>query len=238
MSDKNIKNKEENLHAGHRERVKQQILAGTINENSPPHILLEALLYFSVPRRDTNPIAHRLINHFGSLGAVLCAPDEELLKIDGITKNTVALFRVYALVTKRFAMEKTDSKDEMHSTDEIGEYLKARYTMRKGEWASLLCIKPSGKVLSFEFIGEGDIASVGISTRRILEIAIKCGANIVILAHNHPSGIALPSAIDIEITKGLISSLRQVGITLADHIIVTDDDYVSMAQSAEYNQLF
>ncbi len=236
MSSKN--DKKENLHAGHRDRVKQQILAGTINENSPPHILLEALLFYSIPRRDTNPIAHNLMNRFGSLSAVLCAPEKELLKIKGITKNTVALFRVYALVTKRFAMDKTKSLDELHSTDDIGEYLMKRYTLKTGEWVSLLCVKANGKVLSFDFIGEGDVSSVGISARRILEVAIKCDASIVILAHNHPSGIALPSAIDIEITRGLISSLKQVGITLADHIVLTDKDYVSMAQSAEYGHLF
>lgn len=235
---KNKKDKAENLHAGHRKRIKEQILLGQINENSPKHTLLEALLFYSVPRRDTNPIAHRLINRFGNVTGALCAPEEELLKIDGVTENTVALFKLYASISRCSAIEKTDDTDVLKSADEIGQYIHSRYTMKSGEWASLLCIKPNGSVLRFEFIGEGDISTVGISTRRILEIAVKSSATIVILAHNHPSGIALPSAIDVEITKGLVQSLRQVGISLVDHIIVTENDYVSMAQSAEYSKIF
>lgn len=232
MSDK------ENLHAGHRLRVKAQLLAGTVNENTPPHILLEALLYYSVPRRDTNPLAHRLLNRFGSIEAVLSAPQDELMKIDGVTENTVSLFKLFLVLQKKIAAERADGVDELHTTEEIGEYLKQRYYMRCSEFVSLLCLRGNGKILSFDFIGEGDVASVGLSTRSILEIVIKHNATVAVLAHNHPSGIALPSAVDVEITRGLVTALKQVGVNLIDHIILADNDYVSMAQSQEYSNLF
>lgn len=228
----------ENLHAGHRDRMKAQLLSGMFTDNTPPHVLLEMLLYYSVPRRDTNPIAHKLLNEFGSIEAVLNASEDELLKINGVTKNTVSLFKIFLLIVQKTAKDSLAGITDLHTTEEIGEYFKTRYVGRKSECVSLLCLKGNGKILSFDIIGEGDIASVGISARKILEIAIKCDATVVVLAHNHPSGIALPSAVDIEVTKGLASSLKQVGIKLLDHIILSENDYVSMAQSEEYGNIF
>ncbi len=228
----------ENLHAGHRKRMKEQLLSGMFSENTPPHILLEMLLYFSVPRQDTNPLAHRLLNQFGSIEAVLNAPTDELIKIKGVTENTVSLFKLYLLINQKTATDKLASVEELRTTEEIGRYLQERYRMRKRECVSLLCLRGDGKILSFDVIGEGDIASVGVSTRSILEKALKYDATVVVLAHNHPSGIALPSAVDIEVTRGLALSLKQVGIKLLDHIILAENDYVSMAESQEYNSIF
>ena len=126
----------------------------------------------------------------------------------------------------------------MHGSADIGAYIQSQYALCDDERVSVLCLRPNGKILSFNYIGEGDLSEVGISARKIAEIAIKCNASMVGLAHNHPSGLALPSAVDIEITRGLVLALRQVGVHLVDHIIIVHDDYVSMAQSPEYNHMF
>jgi len=233
------KNKEPNLHKGHRVRMRKQLFLGEINENSPPHVLLEMLLYYAAPQGDTNPLAHRLINRFGDLNGVFSASPEELMSVEGVGEVTAGLIKLYKPITRSIILERLGSINELHGADEIGKYILNQYALCDKERVSILCMKPNGRILSFSDIGEGDLGTVGISTRKVLEIAIKCDADMVVLAHNHPSGIALPSAVDIEVTKGLVATLRQVGIHLVDHIIIAgSDDYVSMAQSVEYGDIF
>ncbi len=238
MSSKKSNNGSENLHDGHRSRVKEQFLSGGYGEGTPPHILLEILLYFSVPRRDTNPIAHRLLNTFGSLENVLNAPQSELVKIKGVTQNTVALFRIFGRINHQIAEDRAKKVEYVYNHDDIGRYMLKRFENLHEEHTGMLFLKASGKILSFDILGKGDISSVGISARMVLERAIKYDASIAVLAHNHPSGVALPTQVDIEVTRGLVDSLWQVGIKLADHIIVADGDFVSMAQSQQYKEIF
>ncbi len=233
-----LNNSEPNLHKGHRARMRRQLAEGKIGEGSPPHVLLEMLLYHSIPQGDTNPLAHKLINRFGSLEGVLSASYEDLLKVEGVGEITASLIKLYKPITRRIILERIAGKNELHGGEEIGNYILNQYAFCSEERVSVLCLRGNGKIIAFEDIGSGDIASVGISTRRILEIAIKYDAGLVVLAHNHPSGLALPSAIDVEITRGLVATLRQVGVHLIDHVVVAGHDYVSMAQSEEYSGMF
>ncbi len=237
MATKN-KTPSKNIHDGHRDRVKEQLLAGGFNDTTPTHVLLETFLFFSVPRRDTNPIAHMLLDRFGSLENVINAPEDELTKIKGVTKNTVALFRILKQVNRRIAINSADKINTVKSHDDVGRYLLKKFTEFNVETAAALMLRPSGKILAFEIIGQGDIAAVGLSVKKIIELTIRHSTQTLVLCHNHPSGIALPSQRDIEITKGLAVSLRQIGINLIDHIIIADNDYTSMADSAEYRNIF
>ncbi len=235
---KRQENKDAVLHKGHRKRMRAQLFAGDINESTPPHVLLEMLLYHSIPQGDTNPLAHRLINRFGGINGVLSATTEELMSVEGVGENTAALIKLLTPLTRASIIDNLKKVDELPNSDDIGRYLLKRYAFCNRETVSMLCLKPSGKIIAFEPIGEGDIGAVCVSARRIIEVALKYNAAVVILAYNHPSGNALPSAIDVEITKGLAVTLRQVGVHLADHIILVENDYVSMAQSAEYKNIF
>ncbi len=194
--------------------------------------------YYTNAQCNTNPLAHELINHFGSLNGVLSAAPEDLMSIKGVGEQTAALIKLLTPIARAAVLENVKEVDELHNSHDIGSYIFKRYAMCKNEMVTILCLKPNGKIAGFEKVGDGDIGAVGLSMRRVVEVAIRCGASVVVLAHNHPSGIALPSAIDVEITKGVVNSLRQVDIHLADHIIITDNDYVSMAQSQEYKNIF
>lgn len=229
---------DKDLHKGHRKRMRAQLFAGDINESTPPHVLLEMLLYHSFAQGDTNPLAHQLINRFGSINGVLSASAEELMSVPGVGEKTASLIKLLTPITRACILENIKKVEELHGPDDMGRYLLKRYAFCNRETVSVLCLKPNGKVIAFEPIGEGDIGAVCVSARRIIEVALKYNASIVALAHNHPSGNAIPSAIDIEITKGLAATLRQVGVHLVDHIILVENDYVSMAQSAEYKNIF
>ena len=230
--------KEPNLHKGHRVRMRQQLFSGDINEKTPPHVLLEMLLYYSIPQGDTNPLAHKLINRFGDLNGVFSASAEELMSVEGVGEVTASLLRLYGPIARSIILSRLERVNELHGSADIGAYIQSQYALCEDERVSVLCLRPNGKILSFNYIGEGDLSEVGISARKIAEIAIKCNASMVVLAHNHPSGLAIPSAVDIEITRGLVLALRQVGVHLVDHIIIVHDDYVSMAQSPEYKHMF
>ena len=99
----------------------------------------------------------------------------------------------------------------------------------------LLCLDAKGKVLCCQMVGEGSVNSAGVPIRRVVEIALAANATTVVLAHNHPSGLALPSYEDIATTKRLAVALNAVDITLADHIVVADGDHVSLVQSGYYS---
>ena len=101
-----------------------------------------------------------------------------------------------------------------------------------------MCLDTKGTLLSFEFLCEGDITSVGLSQRALAKEALKTNATAVVLCHNHPNGIAVPSDSDISLTEQSAKTLSNIGVQLIDHIIVADTDFVSMAQSEQYGYIF
>lgn len=220
----------ENMHHGHRLRLKTQFLEQGM-EKMPPHNVLELILFYSVPQKDTNQLAHALIEHFGSLAGVLDAPIEELQKIKGITHHSATLIKLFPAVSSRYYEEKIDVSGAENVMEVVGRRLVARYLGKTNEIAYLICLDNRLKELFFGPISEGSTDSVGILTRKIVEIALRYNASSIILAHNHPNGFALASRRDIETTLQLCDALRPISIKLLDHIIVSGDDFMSMEQS-------
>ena len=229
---------EPNIHKGHRERLRNEFLNLGENQSMQEHKLLEMLLFYGIPQKDTNPIAHRLINTFGSFAAVFDADVEALAQVNGMTKNAAVLIKSVLPIARMYIASKSDVSDCIKTFDDIGKYFMAKYFGIKSETCSLLCLGGKGEVLSFEIISDGDLDSAGISIRTVIEQVIKTSANSVIIAHNHPSGIALPSTQDIEITKMIADALNTISVRLLDHIIIANNDYISMAQSSKYRHLF
>jgi len=195
------------------------------------HNVLELLLFFAMPRKDTNPVAHELIESFGSLEAVLEAPADELTKINGIGENSVALLKLIPEVCRRYEMSKNRFGDILDSTEKAGNYLSSRYLFERDEVVYVICLDSKRKVICCKELFRGDVNSAEVSTRKIAELALSKNATSVIISHNHTSGIALPSKDDENTTMRVKSSLETIGITLADHIIVAGDDFISMAES-------
>ena len=198
---------------------------------------LELLLFYAVPRRDTNALAHSLLDHFGSLSQVLEGSPEELQKVEGIGDHAALLLTLIPQLARRYMVNRTQDVKVLPTLDSCAQYLVPRFFGRKTETVFLLCLDAKCKVLCCKEVGSGGTNSVAISVRKIVETAIGMGASTVVLAHNHPSGLAVPSPEDIQVTRQIAQALKAVDVLLADHIIVADDDYVSIAASdARFNQ--
>ena len=215
-------------HQGHRKRMKERFAQEGLDHFSDIQVL-ELLLFYCNPRQDTNPIAHALLDHFGSLAQVLEAPVEELQKVSGVGQNAALFLHLITEVGRYYLVNRVSQCRILSTVEECAEYLLPFFYGRRVETVFLLCLDAKCKVLCCKEVGEGSVNSAGISVRKIVETALGVNASTVVLAHNHTSGIALPSPEDRETTLTLKAALDAVGILLADHIIVADDDFVSLA---------
>ncbi len=221
------------IHDGHRQRLKDRFRQEGLDNFSEIQVL-ELLLFYCIPRQDTNPIAHNLLDHFGSLSQVLESTPEELEKIPGIGKNTATFLSLTTAVGRYYLVNRSMNHEILSTSDKCGEYLVPYFFGRRNETVFMLCLDAKCKVLCCKEIGEGSVNSAGVPIRKIVEVALGVNASTVILAHNHPSGLAIPSGEDVQATLRVATALNTVEIVLADHIIVADDDFVSLAQSGLY----
>ena len=218
------------IHKGHRERLKSRFLQSGLDSFTDVQAL-ELLLFYAIPRQDTNPIAHALLERFGSLSQVLDAEVEELKKVPGISDHAATLLHLVTELARFYQVDSAKSTKLLTSLDACGEYLVSFFFGRKVETVFLLCLDAKCKVLCCREIGEGSVNAASISVRKVVETALSANATTVVLAHNHPSGVALPSADDVQTTCRIAAALRAVEVTLIDHIVVADGDFISLAQS-------
>ena len=218
------------VHNNHRQRVKSRYLKEGLDGFEDIHVL-ELLLFYAIPRRDTNELAHELLNRFGSLTAVLEAPVEELMKTPGLGEHAAILLSLVTEMSRYYLVNKNAQFQILRTTRECGEYLVPFFMGRRDETVYLLCLDGKCKVICCKEVGSGSVNSAQISIRRIMEVALGANATTVVLAHNHPSGIAIPSQEDVMTTRKVAMALDSVDVVLADHVIVADDDFVSLVES-------
>ena len=218
------------IHDGHRARLKQRF-ADYGERVFDDHQLLELLLFYCVPNGDVNPLAHRLINHFGSFSAVLDAKCEDLCQVKGVGPHTARFLSMLPHVMRRYEICKATAESVINSTADAGEYLLPFFFGTRNETVYLLCLDAKGKVLSCVFLTEGSPDRVGLDSRQIVETALFHRATSVILAHNHLSGVAAPSEADISTTLALRPLLKAIHVDLLDHLVIADGDFVSMVES-------
>ena len=218
------------IHDGHRARMKRRFLEHGL-DSFDDHNVLELLLFYAIPRGDVNPLAHELITRFGSLSAVFDAPLDELMKVPGIGESTALLIKLVPQMSRSYMISRTRSDNILNSTQKAGNYLMQFFYGERDEVVYMACLDAKCKVINCKMIFRGGVNSANISVRKLVENALLYNSTSVIIAHNHTSGIALPSQEDIATTKKIEEALRAVDIILNDHIIVADDDYVSLADN-------
>ena len=215
------------VHEGHRARKKEQFRSHGLDAFAD-HEVLELLLYYAVPRQDTNPIAHRLMEKFGSLEAVFSAGCAELKSVEGVGENAATLLSLFYPLFRRVRASSSAHEVVLSDAEQAGRYFLDLFFGEREEKLYEACLDAKGRLLACHLVAEGDTESVQLNMRKIVENALKCGASSVLLSHNHPSGVALPSPADNATTLSVFDALRTVGVELADHIIVADDDFVSL----------
>lgn len=218
------------VHDGHRERVKAAFLEHGL-DGFNEHQVLELFLFYAIPQGDVNPLAHELIRHFGSLAALFDAPYDELIRVPGVGRNTAVLIKLLPQVARRYAVSRESADNILDSTRKAGSFLVPHFYAEQDEVVYVVCLDAKCKVLSCRRLFRGGVNTAHVSIRKIVEHALLYNATSIILAHNHTSGIAIPSREDEETTRLIADALKMVDITLADHIIVADSDYVSLADN-------
>lgn len=216
---------------GHRERMRRRFLRHGL-DNFDDHNVLELLLFYAIPRRDTNLLAHELIARFGSIAGVFEAEPEALMTVPGVGEKTAALIHLVPEAARRYLMDKTAPGMILSGSEAVGRFFLPRFVNCRDERVYMACLDAKLKVLHCrELSAGGSTVSAHFDVRTVVQTALLQNASAVILAHNHTSGIALPSPEDEETTCRVREALALVGVTLVDHIIVAGDDFVSLADN-------
>lgn len=214
-------------HEGHRDRLKKRFLIQGL-EGFDDHTVLELILMFAVARKDTNMLAHNLIERFGSFDQVLEASTEDLMQVPGVGEHAAALLRLIPAAGKRYLMLKESTGEILADSNAIGRYLVPRFMNLHKECVMLLCLDSKFKVLYCGVISTGSLTSASFRIREVVECCLRFDTKYAVLAHNHVGGIALPSREDIVSTQNVFEALGMVDIRLLDHIIVAGRDFVSL----------
>lgn len=224
-------------HSGHRERVKSLFLKNGL-DSFEPHVVLELLLYYAIPLKDTNVTAHALLEKFGSLSAVFDAPFEEILKIPGMGRSAATLIKLIPQISRRYQEDLDSDKTVIYSYDEAGRQLIKKYIGRQNEVVVLMLLDSRSRVVFCDVVNEGTATSANIYIKKIVKFSVQYNAVYAILSHNHPSGSCLPSKQDISTTRWVYEALDTVEVKLIDHIIVSGNNYLSIAKSKIMPEIF
>lgn len=223
------------IHNGHRERMRRRFLDSGL-DGFADHEVLELLLYYAIPQGDVNPLAHALMDRFGSLSGVLSAPVELLTQVKGVGERTAVLLRLVLQAAQKARLADLKRELILNTRENVGAYLLELFSRERSEAVYEICLDAKGKLLACRRLGEGSVSAVSLDIRKVVENAIIHSASSVILAHNHPSGIALPSEADAQATNQVRTALASIGVRLEDHIIVADHDFISFSESGFFSR--
>jgi DNA repair protein RadC len=216
-------------HAGHRERLRARFAQAGL-AGFAPHEALELLLTFAIPRRDVNPLAHRLINHFGSLPRVLEASAEDLQAVPGIGPHAASLIGLMLPLFRLYRQGLVAEQEKGTGEADILALCQALLMGERVERFYVLALDGRGKLLGHSRVSSGDDGETAVYPRLIVQALLRFGAAACVLAHNHPSGVLQPSSADISLTQALAEMMRPLGIVLKDHVIVGGDGAFSFAR--------
>ena len=212
---------------GHRRRVMKKVFENGI-ESLLEHEFLELCLFSVYKRRDTNPLAHALLDKFGSLEAVCNATVEELTKVEGIGLTAAEYIKLIPLIAKGYVMHTSARKKNIYSTREsMCQRCVALLNGHINEIFYILCFDNMNHLIKEVKLAEGTPGMVSVEPRRITDAIANSSTTKVMLCHNHPSGVRIPSNQDISMTAAIEDLLNTVGVELIEHIIVVGNEYVS-----------
>lgn len=223
-------------HSGHRQRVRKKFIENGFDVFEP-HEALEMFLFYAIPRKDTNPLAHRLLDRYLTIGGVCDAPIDELMEEFGLSESAAAYIKMLPEMSRLYNESKM-SDDNIIDYENLGKLFQTKFIGRTSEAVALMLGDAKGKMIYFNIISKGSLNSSDMPIRKIVDLSLRHNAKTAFIAHNHPSGTALPSHSDLVTTQTVRETLLSVGVDLIDHFIITDDDYVSLRDSGLAGNIF
>lgn len=221
---------EKNLHEGHRKRVKNRFLNEGL-DGFEDHQVLEMLLFYSIPYKDTNEIAHNLLIKYGSLSGVFEADPKDLSTTIGVGENSAVLLSLIPSLARRYLKNKLDEKPQLTNTEIAANYIKNYFIGRTNEAFYCICLDSQLKVVFPALVSEGTVKEAAVFPRQVVETVIRHNASSVILSHNHPGGIIKPSEDDVFLTQRLVNILEPLSVKVRDHIIFCGEEYYSFSRN-------
>jgi len=204
--------------SGHRSRLRRRLIEGG-PEALQDHELVEYLLALAIPRRDTKPMARRLLREFGGLGRLLSADPAALARFE-LSEGVIAALKIAEASALRLLRTEASGSDILSNWQALTHYLQADMAHRSVERVRILHLNSKNILIRDELVSEGTIDQAAVHVREIVTRALQLGSAALIVVHNHPSGDPEPSRQDIALTRELISAAKPLGITVHDHIIV------------------
>ena len=219
-----------NLHQGHRQRMRARVEAHGL-ESLSPHEVLEYILYITNTRRDTNGLAHQLIDRFGDFAGVLEASEEELLTVEGVGPSTARMLHLLPQISRYYTQSRTGGRKSLGTTEQLAEILMLQLAGAMQERALLAALDSRSRVKGLFWLRDGTGDRVSLEIKDVVSAALRGGTDSVVLCHNHPNGMALPSREDLQATENIVRALGLVKVHLRDHIILTETEYFSMREA-------
>ena len=212
------------MHEGHRDRTRNMALSQGLS-SLPVHLLLEMALYSSIPRMDTNPIAHELYDHFGGLRGIFEANADELCQIRGVGKSSALLLHLIPELMRRYAEEVAKPVTQYDTLSKIGMYFHRHFIAVGEERLYVMLLNNRMSLIDCVLVSEGTVNASDVPIRKVTELALRKNASTIVLAHNHPNGLAVPSTADLDVTDVINRACNDLGITLLEHLIIADNRF-------------
>lgn len=218
------KDRTRHLHDGHRKRLRERFAHSGLDDFAP-HEVIELLLTYAIPRVDVNHTAHDLISRFGSVAGVMDASVEELSEIKGVGPETARFLKLLPHVFRHYQLSQCQRSRPLDTVARLGEYLLATYTGVTVERVYLLLLDNSLRLIQCVHLSDGSVNCSRITIRTVVEYVLRRNAAAVVLAHNHPHGLTIPSREDLEVTQSVEYALETIGVPLLEHMVVTENGY-------------
>ena len=212
---------------GHRARLRKRLFEGG-PEALHEHELVEYLLALTIPRRDTKAIAKRLLDTFGSFGALLQADHQMIARAGGLSQSSVAAFKITEAAAIWLLKGRITNKPVLGSWQALLDYLRADMAYSPIEQVRVLYLNSKNALIRDDLLSEGSVDEAAVYIREVVRRALECHATALILVHNHPSGDPQPSQQDIRLTRDIVDATRHLKISIHDHVIVGSNGHSSM----------
>lgn len=230
MKTEDSKKVERNLHEGHRESMRSKFRSAP-SESMPDHELLEFLLFNVIPRKNTNEIAHELINRYDSFHGVFEADAYDLMRVKGIGERSALFIKTIYACIRRYGDSKNAPAEEIATNADAGRYFVQKLGKETREHMLLLLLDNSDRIIGCHEIEKGSVNRVSCSLQNLFGAVYASNAAGFYVAHNHPRGKAIPSREDYAITREIMDISSLLDYDFRDHIIVAGDQFIPVMES-------